>query len=176
MSVWVWAHVCVCSLTQRERVCVGGGPMGPQVCLARMRTGEVRKSTCYLSGNESEVSIRAGRVAVKGWRCVWLCARLRACSSPCLVTGEHWRSENVREKGEEEKTESRASHEGEGSVTWRGGVRCGSRCRRRRSLCTCTCLCHLTRFGRCEGCRRHPAACGGWTGRWSPSPLFPRHA
>lgn len=106
----------MCSLTERESVW-GGGPMGPQVCLARMRTGEVRNSTCYLSGNESEVSIRAGRVAVKGWRCVWLCARLRACtrtsvsvlqrtcSSPCLCTGEHWRSENVREKGEEEKTE-----------------------------------------------------------------------
>lgn len=89
----------MCSLTERERE--WGGPTGPQVCRARMRTGEVR---CYLSGNESEVSIRAGRVAVKGWQCVWLGARLRVCTRMSVSVRSEER-EHEREK-EKKKAES----------------------------------------------------------------------
>lgn len=143
-------------LGEHEKMSVG--PVGPEVCRTRMRTGEVRQHRCYVSGNESEVLIRVGRLAAKGWRCVWACEHVPSCIR------KSWR---IRHVGGPKKG---------GEVTWRGGTRCENHFLRRRSLGTCRCRCHLTRFGRCGGCRRHPAAYGGRTARWSLRPPFPRRA
>lgn len=89
VSVCVCLHLCVVSHVQSGE----GGPLGLEVCRVRMRTGKVRKNRRHLSGNESEVSIRTGRMAVKCWRwearrCVWL-LYVRECAHVCVCPRTH---------------------------------------------------------------------------------------
>lgn len=119
--------------------------------------GKVRKIRRYLSGNESEVSIRTGRTAGSGW--LW---------GGCVCRQRILRTREQSKRKEKFVEQWRQ--------TWLGGERCGSRFLRPRWPCTCMCQCRRTRSGRCAGCRLRPVACEGWTARWSQSRLFPRRA